>query len=150
MTEALERGGAALGCCLGEQCARRGVIDRVLDPVGEHGVAVRNLEGDIELEALPELALGGTHAMVRVNGQASDLDLDALDWVHPALEALAENKVVSCFREGIEPVFLIGPDQQLAAAYYRNTIIHFFVNAAIAELSLLRAADEGVADPVQE
>jgi glycerol-3-phosphate O-acyltransferase len=43
-------------------------------------------------------------------------------------------------------VYLIGPDQQLAAAYYRNTVIHFFVNPAIAELALLRAAEPGLED----
>ncbi len=40
-------------------------------------------------------------------------------------------------------MYAIGPDQHLTAAYYRNTIIHFFVNGAIAELALLRAAEEG-------
>ena len=44
---------------------------------------------------------------------------------------------------GPEPVYAIGPDQHLTAAYYRNTIIHFFVNGAIAELALLRAAEDG-------
>ncbi|MFP8879740.1 MAG: glycerol-3-phosphate acyltransferase, partial [Myxococcota bacterium] len=32
-------------------------------------------------------------------------------------------------------------------AYYRNTIIHFFVTSAIAELALLRAAEPDVTDP---
>jgi glycerol-3-phosphate O-acyltransferase len=69
------------------------------------------------------------------------LDLDTADGVRRALAALAENKVVSCFDEGPEAVYLIGPDQHLTAAYYRNTIIHFFVNGAIAELALLHAAE---------
>ena len=70
------------------------------------------------------------------------LDLDRADRVRQALEALIESGVVTCFAGGSEPVYLIGEDQQLAAAYYRNTIIHFFVNGAIAELALLRAAEE--------
>jgi glycerol-3-phosphate O-acyltransferase len=61
--------------------------------------------------------------------------------VRRALEALAENGVVSRFAEGAEVVYRIGPEQELAAAYYRNTVIHFFVNAAIAELALLAAAE---------
>jgi len=80
-------------------------------------------------------------------------DLGALgteDGVRRALDALVENGVVSRFSEGFEPVYRIGPEQQLAAAYYRNTIVHFFVNAAIAELSLLRAAEDGVEDVVEE
>jgi glycerol-3-phosphate O-acyltransferase len=43
---------------------------------------------------------------------------------------------------GLETVYSIGADQHLAAAFYRNTIIHFFINGAIAELALLRAADQ--------
>jgi glycerol-3-phosphate O-acyltransferase len=70
------------------------------------------------------------------------LDLDTTAGVERALGALVENGVVSCFAEGPDAVYAIGEDQHLAAAYYRNTIIHFFVNGAIAELALLCAADE--------
>jgi glycerol-3-phosphate O-acyltransferase len=38
-------------------------------------------------------------------------------------------------------VWRIQPDQHHAAAYYRNTVIHFFVTGAIAELALLKAAE---------
>jgi glycerol-3-phosphate O-acyltransferase len=70
--------------------------------------------------------------------------------IRRALDALVENSVVSRFSEGPEPVYRIGPEQQLSAAYYRNTIVHFFVNDAIAELALLRAAEDGVDDPIAE
>ena len=43
-------------------------------------------------------------------------------------------------RGATDTVYRIGPDQQLAAAYYRNTIVHFFVNGAITELALIAAA----------
>jgi glycerol-3-phosphate O-acyltransferase len=74
------------------------------------------------------------------------LDLDEAEGVRRALDALVENGVVTRYAEGIEPVYVIGPDQQLVAAYYRNTVIHFFVNACIVELALLRAAEGDVAD----
>ena len=61
--------------------------------------------------------------------------------VEATLDALVENDVLTRFDEGIEPVYCIGDDQQLTAAYYRNTIVHFFVNRAIAELALLHAAE---------
>jgi glycerol-3-phosphate O-acyltransferase len=77
-------------------------------------------------------------------------ELETREGVERALEALVENGVVTRFDEGSECVYLIGPDQQLAAAYYRNTIIHFFVNPAISELALLRAAEAGGADPLAE
>ncbi len=78
------------------------------------------------------------------------LDLEEHHGVRAALDALVENDVVSCFTEGAEPVYRIGPEQQLAAAYYRNTVIHFFVNASIAELALLRASEPEVDDPTRE
>jgi glycerol-3-phosphate O-acyltransferase len=78
------------------------------------------------------------------------LELDTPAGVRRALDALVENGVVSCFAEGPDAVYAIGADQHLVAAYYRNTIIHFFVNGAIAELALVRAAEEGVADRATE
>jgi glycerol-3-phosphate O-acyltransferase len=77
-------------------------------------------------------------------------ELETREGVERVLEALVENGVVTRFDEGSERVYLIGPDQQLAAAYYRNTIIHFFVNPAISELSLLRAGESGGADAAGE
>jgi len=81
---------------------------------------------------------------VRLRGLPSTADLDHLKedaGVAATLEALVENDVVTRFDEGIEPVFGIADDQQLSAAYYRNTIVHFFVAGAIAELALLHAIE---------
>ena len=75
-----------------------------------------------------------------------ELGLDTPQGVKAALDALVESGIVSCFAEGPEAVYAIGRDQHLAAAYYRNTIIHFFVNGAIAELALLRASEDDVTD----
>jgi glycerol-3-phosphate O-acyltransferase len=74
------------------------------------------------------------------------LELDTAEGVRRALDALVESGVVTRYADGPEAVYAIGPERQLAAAYYRNTIIHFFVNGAIAELALLRAADDDVPD----
>lgn len=59
------------------------------------------------------------------------------------LSALVDNGVVTRFDEGIEPVYGIREEQQLSAAYYRNTIVHFFVGGAIAELAMLAAIQSG-------
>ena len=75
-----------------------------------------------------------------------ELALDTAGGVRRTLDQLVENGVVTCYAEGPEPVYAVGPDQHLTAAYYRNTVIHFFVNAAIAELALLHAAEEGRTD----
>jgi len=70
--------------------------------------------------------------------------------VRRALDALIENGVVASFAEGPQPVYAIKAEQHLAAAFYRNSIIHFFVNGAIAELALLRASAAEVNDPEAE
>lgn len=58
-----------------------------------------------------------------------------------ALDALAQHHVVHEHKGGLQTVYSIEADQHLAAAFYRNTIIHFYVNAAIAELALLKASE---------
>jgi len=62
--------------------------------------------------------------------------------VRRILEALAGHNVVAIHRGGLQTVYSIGPDQHLAAAFYRNTIIHFFINDALIELALLKAVDQ--------
>jgi glycerol-3-phosphate O-acyltransferase len=64
------------------------------------------------------------------------------DGVRDTLATLVGHGVVERFDEGSDPVFGIGPDQALVAAFYRNMSIHWFVDRAIVELALLRAADE--------
>jgi glycerol-3-phosphate O-acyltransferase len=86
------------------------------------------------------------YVRTRAHPMCGDIDLDEADGVQRALDALAENGVVSCFSGGAETVYRIGPDQQLAAAYYRNTVIHFFLNASIVEMSLLKAGEAATDD----
>jgi len=64
------------------------------------------------------------------------------------LDELMENDVVSRYDGGPDAVYRIDPDQHLAAAYYRNTIVHYFVNEAIVELALLSVSEFECDDPV--
>jgi glycerol-3-phosphate O-acyltransferase len=66
--------------------------------------------------------------------------------VREVLDRLEEHNIVTRFDEGPVPVYRIQDKQYLAAAYYRNTIVHFFVTGAIAELALLRAAESDLTD----
>ena len=72
-----------------------------------------------------------------------ELALDRPEDVRAALDALTDHRVVARFHGATETVYSVGPDQHIAAAYYRNTIIHHFLNAAITELALIgaRSAD---------
>jgi glycerol-3-phosphate O-acyltransferase len=82
--------------------------------------------------------------IVRLRDLPTTADFDHLEsdeGIEFTLNALVENDVLTRFDEGLETVYGIGEGQQLAAAYYRNTIVHFFVSSAISELALLHAID---------
>jgi glycerol-3-phosphate O-acyltransferase len=104
--------------------------------------------------SLPELveALKNLLAYVRRRRlpTTQELELDTPEGVRRAVDPLVGNGILACYDEGPERVYMIAPEQHLAAAYYRNTVIHFFVNGAIAELALIRAAEDGVEDPRRE
>jgi glycerol-3-phosphate O-acyltransferase len=67
--------------------------------------------------------------------------------VRATLDALVAGGVVSYVGEGRDPVWLIGPEHQLAATFYRNSLIHFLLDTAMCELAVLRAG-ESAFDPV--
>jgi glycerol-3-phosphate O-acyltransferase len=79
-----------------------------------------------------------------------ELSSEDPEGVRRTLDALVGSGVLACYGEGPEPVWMVAPDQHLAAAYYRNSVAHFFVNGAIGELALLRAGEDGVADRRRE
>jgi glycerol-3-phosphate O-acyltransferase len=62
------------------------------------------------------------------------------------LTQLARAKVVTVYEGGEEPVYAIERGQHLVAAFYRNNAIHWFVNRAILELSILHVAERMSAD----
>jgi glycerol-3-phosphate O-acyltransferase len=78
---------------------------------------------------------------------ASAQALSAAEPVRATLDALVQGGVVTAVTEGREPVWLIGPDHQLAATFYRNSAIHFLLDTALCELAVLRARDDST-DPV--
>jgi glycerol-3-phosphate O-acyltransferase len=75
-------------------------------------------------------------------------DLATTEGLHPVLRSLVEIGVVEEFSGGAEPVYRVSPERELIAAFYRNTAIHWFVNRAIVELSLVSAAEHDDEDPM--
>jgi glycerol-3-phosphate O-acyltransferase len=75
------------------------------------------------------------------DGATDELNTQA--GVQRTLAMLASHGVVESFGGGTEPVYRVGPEQELIAAFYRNGTIHWFVTRAIVELALLRAAATG-------
>ena len=57
-----------------DELADLGVVDGVLDRVGDGRVGLADVEAQVEDEALPDLALGLADTVVRVQREACDLD----------------------------------------------------------------------------
>ena len=72
--------------------------------------------------------------------KASDFDISTPDKLLHALRGLVANGVLTCYEEGAEKVFSVAAGYKVEVAYYRNTIVHFFVNCAIAELAIITAS----------
>lgn len=67
-----------------------------------------------------------------------------------ALGTLVKEGVVDRYDGGTEPVYSIATDRYLEAAFYRNTLSHFFVTRSILELALVATAESTSSDIVGE
>jgi glycerol-3-phosphate O-acyltransferase len=76
---------------------------------------------------------------------AGAADLTNRSTIRWTLHQLVASGVVSVYDAGTEPVWGIGADQHLVAAFYRNTAIHILVDRAIAETALLAATEDAEA-----
>jgi glycerol-3-phosphate O-acyltransferase len=76
---------------------------------------------------------------------AGAADLTNRSTIRWTLHQLVASGVVSVYDAGTEPVWGIGADQHLVAAFYRNTAIHILVDRAIAETALLAAVEDAEA-----
>ncbi|MFD6159078.1 glycerol-3-phosphate 1-O-acyltransferase [Nocardia sp. NPDC060256] len=107
-----------------------GVHERALT-LGEVRTVLAPVLGYIEKRGLPHGELAALH---------DDQGLAVV------LEQLSLAKVVTVYRGGLEPVYSIEAGAHLEAAFYRNSAVHWFVNRAILELSILAALDSDGAD----
>ncbi|MBY0442483.1 MAG: lysophospholipid acyltransferase [Mycobacteriaceae bacterium] len=72
---------------------------------------------------------------------AGAADLTNRSTIRWTLHQLVDSGVVSVYDAGTEAVWGIREDQQLVAAFYRNTAIHILVDRAIAEMAILAASE---------
>ena len=70
---------------------------------------------------------------------SKDFDRAYADQMDGLLGIMISENVVTRYDQGPEVVYGVAPEQHPVASYYRNTVIHFFVNKAIAELALEKA-----------
>lgn len=73
---------------------------------------------------------------------AGAADLTNRSTIRWTLHQLVASGVVSVYDAGTEPVWGVGADHHLVAAFYRNTAIHILVDRAIAETALLAAVED--------
>jgi glycerol-3-phosphate O-acyltransferase len=78
---------------------------------------------------------------------ASARALSAAGPVRATLDALRQGGLVTYVPDGREPVWLIEPEHQLAATFYRNSLIHFLLDTALCELAVFRAGEDSH-DPI--
>ncbi len=76
----------------------------------------------------------------------ADVDLGRPEGLRKALATLVREGVVVEYAGGLEPVYSIAPGRQHEAAFYRNTVTHYFIDRAILEVALVQAADKDPAD----
>lgn len=100
--------------------------------------ADRAMTMDEVLETVEPLA---TYIEAREWPVAGAADLRDRATLRRALAELARSGVLTAYDGGTEPVWKIGDDQHLVAAFYRNTVIHILVERAIGELSLLTVSE---------
>jgi glycerol-3-phosphate O-acyltransferase len=75
------------------------------------------------------------------------LELADASTVTRILDRLAEHGNVSSHEAIDRRVFWLDDDQMIRISYYRNIVVHFFVNRAIAEIALTSLIDQGDRDP---
>jgi glycerol-3-phosphate O-acyltransferase len=73
--------------------------------------------------------------------------LETEDGLRRIVESLAASDTIEVYDAGDQPVYRVRPGHHLAAAFYRNTIVHHYVGGSIGELALIHAAELDVPAP---
>ncbi|ATW05057.1 glycerol-3-phosphate 1-O-acyltransferase [Sphingorhabdus sp. YGSMI21] len=102
------------------------------------GTAPRAMTED-ELRAVINFLVGWARERdIRLSEDLTDKNLEGVQRV---IETLVNNGLLVRYDKGSTLVYAIEPDQHPIASYYRNTIIHHFLDKAIIELSVLKARE---------
>ncbi|RLA56236.1 MAG: glycerol-3-phosphate 1-O-acyltransferase [Gammaproteobacteria bacterium] len=102
------------------------------------GSSPRALTEDEVMDDITALLAWAEARKLRIS---KDLDMAHTDQMRGVLDIMIDEGIVTRYDEGLEIVYGIDLDQHPVASYYRNTVIHFFVNKAIIELAVLKASE---------
>ncbi len=94
---------------------------------------------EVELRAVINFLVGW--ARDRDIRMSEDLTDENLGGVQRVIETLVNNGLLVRYDKGSTVVYAIEPDQHPIASYYRNSIVHHFLDKAIIELSILKARE---------
>jgi glycerol-3-phosphate O-acyltransferase len=103
------------------------------------GAAPRALTHNEVLKELAQLTRWARQRNIRLT---SDFDRENEAHTIQLTETLVNSGLITRYDDGPEVVYGIAHNQHAVAGYYRNTIIHHFVNKAIAELALLYTSSQ--------
>ncbi|MEM1113544.1 MAG: glycerol-3-phosphate 1-O-acyltransferase [Pseudomonadota bacterium] len=110
------------------------------------GAAPRALTEAEVIEDLTTLLAWAEDRQLRISPDFERAYAEQMDGL---LGIMINEGIVTRYDEGPETVYGIAPEQHPVASYYRNTIIHFFVNKAIIELALIKASEGAGDDALQ-
>lgn len=101
------------------------------------GAAPRALTADEVRRSIAHMTNWARKRNITLTDNLNDQDETA---VRALVDDMVGNGLLTRYDDGPERVYTIADEQHGVASYYRNTIIHYFVNKAIAEMSLLNMA----------
>lgn len=102
------------------------------------GAAPKALTEAEVIEAMDALLRWSEQRQLRIS---RDFDRSYADNLQGLLGIMISEGIVTRYDEGPEVVYGIALEQHPVASYYRNTVIHFFVNKAIIELALVKSTE---------
>ena len=109
--------------------------------LGASPQALTEAELSVEVNAL---LLWARQRKIRIS---DDFDPSNAEHMRGLLDIMIGEGFITRYDEGPDVVYGIAPDQQPLASYYRNTVIHFFVNKAIIELAVVKVNESPGENP---
>lgn len=103
------------------------------------GTAPRAMRADELLGVINYIVEWATERNIRFS---DDLAKQSLEGIQNVIDTLVNNGLFVCYDQGSSTVYTIQPEKHPLASYYRNSIIHHFLDKAIIELSLLKARED--------
>lgn len=82
--------------------------------------------------------------------RSPDFERSYAENIDDLLGIMIDEGIITRFDGGPQTVYGIAEGQAPVASYYRNTIVHYFVNQAIAELALVRVVEAGDSESAAE